>query len=93
MITLPLNLRKNGFAYTQLLRGRKSAIYRQEVTPEVSYFEVFLIRSKPERSILGKIIPAKEVFPADEDFGSTAWSCRTYENALKRFNDLETGHD
>lgn len=88
MKTLPLNLRKNGFNYTQLLREGNNAIYEQSVTSSVKYYEVFSIRTKPERILKGKTIQAGEVFPCNEDFGKTAWSCSTYEKALQRFNNL-----
>ena len=90
MKILPLKLRKNGFDYSQVLRGRRSCIYRQAVTPEINYFEVFIIISKPKRDIFGKTIPAKEVFPCNENFGDTAWSCRTYNRAKQRFDELES---
>jgi len=90
MKTLPIKLRKNGFNYTQVLRGKKSCIYEQEVSEGVKYYEVFKIRIKPERYIKGKKVEAREWFPHDEAFGYWAWSCRTYERAYERFRELET---
>ncbi len=63
MLTLSKNIRKNGFTYTQVLRGKRSSIYEQRVTPQIKYYEVFLIIVKSEREIFGKIIPEREVFP------------------------------
>ena len=92
MRTLPLNKRFNGFTYTQL-RGKRSCIFRQEVTPEIHYYEVFKIRYRNERIIKvkgqEKKIEAGEIWPNDEAFGYWAWSCRTLERALERFNELE----
>ena len=89
MKILSLQIRKNGFNYTQVVRTVRKAIYRQDVSPNVVYFEVFLIRTRPERTVNGKLILAGESFPADEDFGKTAWSFRSYEKARDKFNSLD----
>jgi len=89
MKILSLQIRKNGFSYTQVVRTDRKAIYRQDVSPNVEYFEVFLIRTRPERTVKGKLIPAGEAFPTDEDFGKTAWSFRSYEKALAKFKSLD----
>ena len=88
-IQLPLNLLKNGFNYTQVQRGLRSCIYRQELLPNLAYYEVFLIKIKSEEVILGKWIPEREVFPGNEAFGYWAWSYRTLESAKDKFNKLE----
>lgn len=89
-IPLPISLRKNGFIYTQVYRGTRSCIYEQRVGQILIAFEVFIIRERSERSILGKIIPAKEIFPSNEDFGKTAWTYWTLEQAMKKFNESES---
>jgi hypothetical protein len=89
MNTLPLKLRKNGFNYTQVLRDGNKAIYAQSVTPKLTYFEVMIIKSRPEEVIKGKILPEREVFPGNEDFGYTAWTCMTLERAMEKYNLLE----
>ncbi len=88
MNTLPLVLRKNGFTYTQVLRTDRTCIYEQPIAENLKYYEVFTVRISPERFFKGKLFPESEVFPGNEDFGKTAWSCRSYEDALTRFNDL-----
>jgi hypothetical protein len=88
MITLPVKLRKNGFIYTQVLREGNKAIYEQHVTPDLKYFEVFIIRIRQEKIIAGKTIPAGETFPKDEDFGYTAWTFRDYDRALNKYDSL-----
>ncbi|MFC2121633.1 hypothetical protein ACFLTI_08570 [Bacteroidota bacterium] len=92
--TLPLKLTKNGFNYTQVLRGKRTCIYEQRVCKGVTYFEVFLIKVKPTKKIVvdGEVvgeISAREIFPHDEAFGYWAWSIKLYENALKKFEELE----
>jgi Iap family predicted aminopeptidase len=83
------NLRKNSYNYSLVLRGLRSFIFRQDVTPNKHYYEVFRKRVRSANCINGKIIPAREVFPGNEDFGKWAWSCFTYEQALKRFKEIE----
>ncbi len=60
METLPLIVRKNGFDYTQILRGKRSCIYEQRVSKSVAYYEVFLIRIKAARIIGEKKLDAKD---------------------------------
>ena len=94
MKNLPLKLRKNRFNYTQVLRGDRSCIYAQEVEPDLTCYEVSLIKVKPPRKIIinGEVvntIEEKEQFPPDTAFGYWAWSCRNYEDALQKHNELE----
>lgn len=91
MKTLPIKLRKNSYDYTQILRGERSCIYEQRVSKSVAYFEVFLIRIRPERTIGEKKICIKERFPHNEAGGKWLWIFRNYEEALFRFNELEEG--
>ena len=95
MKTLPLKLSKNGFSYTQVLRGSRSCIYAQEVMPNLTCYEVFKIKVKPQRKIIinGEVlrtVEEMEKFPHDEAFGSWAWSYRKYEDAIIKFKQLET---
>lgn len=88
MRPLPQSLRKNGFDYNLAYRDAKRAIYRQHVTENCQYFEVFQIRIAKAGTFKGKNIPEREVFPSDNDFGSTAWTFREYDKALAKFNTL-----
>ena len=69
MITIPEKLRKNGFSYTLILRGTRSAIFEQNVCPGIKYFELFIIQIKPRIEIKGKVIEPREAFPKNESFG------------------------
>ncbi len=89
MKPLPLKLRKNGFDYVQVLRGEKSCIYEQWGQGNLIAYEVFLIRVRPRRKIKETWLEASEKFPADEDFGYSAWCHKTWEGAIERFNKLE----
>ena len=89
MKTLPQHKRKNGYDYTLVLRGKRSCIYKQHISSSVTRFEVFLIRVRPARKIKETEVPEHEVFPANEDFGKTAWCCWDLDAATKRFNNIE----
>jgi len=91
--TLPINLRKNGFDYTQVSRGERSFVYAQHGTPSVTYYEVFLLKISREKCINGKIIEARERFPSNEDFGYSAWTYRSLVRAREKFEVLEGGGD
>ena len=82
-------LRKNGFTYTLVLREGQSCIYEQSVAEKTAYYEVFIVQVRPQETIKGKMLPNREVFPGNEDFGVTAWSCRTLDDAMKRFEKLK----
>ena len=100
---LPLKLRRNSFDYNQVLRGQRTCIYAQKVPKNVKYqkvkeyivyFEVFLIKVIPYRTIIinGEVVrevPAHEKYPHNEAFGYWAWSFESYERALKKYNELE----
>lgn len=82
---------KNGFRYTLVLRNGRSAIYRQEVTPTLTHYEVFQIRVKPEKELFGKTIPEREVFPSNEDFGTRAWTYPDLGQAIDKLLKMN-GH-
>ena len=44
-------------------------------------YEVMVIHVAPEKDVFGKHYPEREKFPANEDFGYTAWSWSTYDAA------------
>lgn len=91
--TLPLKLRKNGFDYTQVLRGRRTCIYAQTVSKEITYYEVFHIKISPKKIICGHTIEERERFPHDEAFGYWAWTFSTWERALEKYNQIEYGRN
>ena len=88
MTQLPDTLRKNGFDYVLVHREGNRAIYRQQVDEELQYFEVMRIKIKPASIFKGVSYPEREVFPSDEEFGTSAFSCRTLESAMIHFNQL-----
>ena len=86
---LPYKLRKNGFDYTKLQKGKRTYIFAQHVSPTVTRYEVFLIKHAKKRVVKGKVIPEHERFPGNEDFGIWAWCCWDLERAMEKFNELE----
>jgi hypothetical protein len=88
MKTLPEKLQKNGFEYTLVQRTSKRGIYTQHVSQDCYYFEVFIIKTRKAGTFKGKPIPEREIYPSDECFGKSAWTCQTYEKAVSRFNSL-----
>jgi len=88
-IKLPMTHKKNGFTYTQIKRGEKVCIYRQHYSDDLNYYEVFLIKVKPATSLFGKNFPAREAFPNNEAFGDWAWTYRSLEGAIIKFEELE----
>lgn len=88
MQALPIKLSKNGFAYTQICRDDKKAVYRQYVTPEIEYFEVFIIQIRPDINFTGKLVLGGESYPSNEAFGKTAWTFSSLEKAMTKYNSL-----
>ncbi len=89
MKPLSVKLSKNRFEYRFRQKGRRSYIYAQRGTNCDEAYEVFIIRYREERIIEGKILPAKERFPSNEDFGKFAWAYRTWAEAWNKFCQLE----
>ena len=91
MKTLPIKLSKNGSIYTQIHRGERSCVYERREPEGDVYYEVFLIKNKPDRKIRGKLLEAKEVYPHNEAFGVWAWINPNYESTMRCFQELESG--
>jgi hypothetical protein len=88
--TLPAEISYHGFLYIRICRGLRSYVYHQTLGKETIGYEVFLIRIQSEVILCGKSYPARERWPKDEDFSKTAWSCWTLEEAMLKFNSLES---
>ncbi len=86
---LPPKLALNGYSYTQVLRKGLKAIYEQRVGGKTAGFEVFTIKVLPRKELFGKTLVERERFPRNEDFGYSAWTFKTKETALKKFNEIE----
>lgn len=93
MKNLEKTIRKYGFTYKQIKRGKQAMIYSQYNNGMLYGFEVFKLKTKPDRFIKGKYLPANERFPYDEAFGYWAWSPWTYEKAMEKFKELEKNEE
>jgi hypothetical protein len=93
LVPLLPNLRYHGYEYTQVCRGRRSSVYRQMLDGKTEGFEVSLIRIQQETVLYGKICKKRERWPKDGDFGKTAWTLFTIEEAMEKYNVLERTAD
>ncbi len=67
-----------------VVRTPQKAIYLRSD----GYYEVFKVIVVKEGYVFDKLLPEREVYPGNEDFGSTAWTFKTKESALERYNSL-----
>ena len=86
-------IRKNGFTYHLIDRSDRFAIYEQSDKGKVFGYEVFKIKIQRERVFDGRFFPRKEKFPANEDFGKTAWSISDIERAFSKYHQLISEND
>ena len=90
MKRLAKEIKKDGFNYTQMLRGNKYALYVQMLGVTIAGHEVFKITEKGNTTAFGRVFPACEVFPRSERFGTDAWSVgRNSKKAIAFFNRKE----
>lgn len=93
VIPLPEKYNKHSYNFELIKRSENVAIM-QQTDPEnenrfVAY-EVFRIRKFPERMIMGRKYPPAELPPNSEKWGIYGFSCRTWDEAMLRFNQLES---
>lgn len=81
-------IKKRLFEYNLIDREDHKAIYSQSYEGKVIAYEVFKVKVAKETELFGAIIPEHEKFPGDNDFGVTAWSCKTYDKAIERYNNI-----
>ena len=91
LIAIPYSkkIKRKGYDYVQVLRGKKTCIYSQWYKGNIIAYEVMSIRIRPGRWINELWIEAREKFPGDEDFGYYAWTYCSMEKAREKFNALE----
>jgi hypothetical protein len=89
-LILPKEFTAKSFKYTQLIREGDLAIYKQEKPGEkVITFEVVKISRHSLYKLGGVDIPAAETYPSTSTWGQNAWTLTTYEDALKKYNQLK----
>lgn len=73
-----------GMSAKLVARNKHKAIYYRWD----DVWEVFRIKKSKVSIVFGKEYPAREVYPGNEDFGSTAWCFKDEKLAWKRYNAL-----
>ena len=93
------NIKKNGYNYSKVKiehgKKHKVAMYKQQSQDgEFVAYEIFIVKTTKEKeTVLNGVhvkYEASEHFPSDEEFGKIAWSCRTFDDAEKKFQELLT---
>jgi hypothetical protein len=75
--------------FTQLTRKNNIAVYERTSDKLVNKsYEVIIIKERKSAMFKGVEIPEREVYPSDEDFGSTGFAYATKEQAYKKFEVL-----
>ena len=75
MKTLPTAFTHHGRTLKQLQRSATVAIYELIGSQGLTYgYEVIRIKIKPEQLVFEKLVPEREAYPSDSDFGRIAWS-------------------
>lgn len=98
MKILPIECKRYGYNYKQLLRQLDVVLYKKTdpETDQLISFEVFLVKEYPETTILGFKIEAGEQFAGSDyeylwDFGIGKGTIKqAYDKAMHKFNELLT---
>ncbi len=93
VVKLRTSYKRHGYLYLQLKRSKNVALF-QQIDPSNANitvgYEVFLVKSVKERQWKGKTYPAHEKFPANSDFGVTAWVCYSLDRTLSRWSSTNS---
>ena len=89
--TIPTQFKKKGFVYNQLKREGKRAIYQQtRMGSSLNNYEVVKIGRHNGYTMGGVIIAPAETYPGSSLWGITAWTCCSIDEALKRYETLDS---
>ena len=89
--TIPTQFKKKGFTYTQLKREGKRAIFQQTRSgSSVNNYEVVKIGRHNGYIMGGVSIEPAETYPGSSLWGITAWTCCSIDEALKRYEALDS---
>jgi hypothetical protein len=85
------SFKKGGRAYTQMKRNSLVALYEVK-EKSITYYEVFKICSKKSKKVelSGGVLTVKdgEAYPSPKKFGNLAYCCKTFEQAIDRFDEI-----
>ena len=89
--TIPTQFKKKGFTYTQLKREGKKAIFQQtRADSSLNNYEVVKIGRHNGYLMGGVMIEPAETYPGSSLWGITAWTCQSIDEALKRYETLDS---
>lgn len=89
MNKLKETVRRNGFVYLLVHRTPQVAIYVQYRNGQKAGFEVFEVVQCKETRFKQVVIPAREKFPSNTDFGKRAYTAHSLADALRRAFQLQ----
>jgi hypothetical protein len=87
MIPLETEFIRKGWMHRQIRRtGDVATFARHHVSrPEEGHYEVVVIRIRPTLTVFGKEVPAHEVYPPSEAWGTDGWTYGDEDAALEKF--------
>jgi hypothetical protein len=89
--TIPTQFKKKGFTYTQLKREGARAIFQQtRADSALNNYEVVKIGRHNGYAMGGMNIAPAETYPGSSLWGITAWTCCSIDEALKRYETLDS---
>lgn len=91
MEVLPIEYKKYGYTYKQVIREGDVAIYSQfvENKTEPLAYNVFIVQKQQASTIYNRQYPAKETPPGNSLWGIYGYTCQTLERALFRLNQFK----
>ena len=89
--TIPTQFKKKGFTYTQLKREGNRAIFQQtRAGSALNNYEVVKIGKHNGYLMGGVMIEPAETYPGSSLWGITGWTCTSIDDAMKRYDDLNS---
>ncbi len=89
---LAADFRSDGFSHQLIKREKDVAIYRKFKVVDkylIESYEVIIVRNREEYTIAGKTIPAAEIYPNNEAWGTFGFTYSDYQEAYRKFCNLK----
>ncbi len=87
--TVPVEFGANGLKYRQVTRAGQVAVYSvQSKAGKIYGFEVVMLKIAPACTFMGEFFPDREVYPSNQDFGSTGWYFPSRKDSERLFQEL-----
>jgi hypothetical protein len=88
---IPAQFKKRGFNYTQLKRDGMKAIYQQtRADSSLNNYEVVKLGRHNGYNMGGSYIEPAETYPGSSLWGITAWTCCSIDDAMRRYDALNS---